>query len=412
VSNPRLDRAAETVTARRTQPELAALEPLEQHLIKLLADIAPDLDRPAVGAGWLILAEAFVAAVAQASGQFSAEVLVNVAQLAGQRLYSGSTARLETPCPVVRDSGRPCRFTATGPSAEYVDALMQTHYATYHPGETWPPPVPDWCAGPKLDEVRRAAQERLDEQDAQCACGAPAAMEVGYRGESATVRQCVRCATVDPRSPFASRSLAGTRMLPPEAQGPHSINDVRRAVGLPEIDEDFARERVRPGPNYPRDLDGALAALRAEAEGTASYTLSPEAKPGIGLPEKCERCHAHPASVASSAGPICLLCWRQLFPDANPGVSVVVNAQGALEVREVDDPDGERPTPRSVREGRHSLNDLRRAYGLDEIGLPDDEPMPEGLLDALIKSTWAEAEEAAALVVEHSDRFESGGEQS
>lgn len=41
----------------------------------------------------------------------------------------------------------------------------------------------------------------------RCACGAPAAVSVGYRGENLPVLQCVRCATADTRSPFFHRKL-------------------------------------------------------------------------------------------------------------------------------------------------------------------------------------------------------------
>lgn len=40
-----------------------------------------------------------------------------------------------------------------------------------------------------------------------CACGAPAASAVGYRGESASAFQCVRCAVLDRRTPFFHRKL-------------------------------------------------------------------------------------------------------------------------------------------------------------------------------------------------------------
>jgi hypothetical protein len=43
---------------------------------------------------------------------------------------------------------------------------------------------------------------------ARCDCGAPAALAVGYRGESAVALQCVRCATADPRTPLFHRELA------------------------------------------------------------------------------------------------------------------------------------------------------------------------------------------------------------
>lgn len=41
----------------------------------------------------------------------------------------------------------------------------------------------------------------------RCACGAPAAVSVGYCGENGPVLQCVRCATADKRSPFFHRKL-------------------------------------------------------------------------------------------------------------------------------------------------------------------------------------------------------------
>jgi len=43
----------------------------------------------------------------------------------------------------------------------------------------------------------------------RCECGAPAALSVGYEGESGPVLQCVRCATADPRTPFFHRKLNG-----------------------------------------------------------------------------------------------------------------------------------------------------------------------------------------------------------
>lgn len=40
-----------------------------------------------------------------------------------------------------------------------------------------------------------------------CACGAPAALVAGYRGEPAPELQCARCATADPRMMVGSRWL-------------------------------------------------------------------------------------------------------------------------------------------------------------------------------------------------------------
>jgi hypothetical protein len=164
MSNTRLDRGAETIATMRAEPEFAALEPVVQHLTGRLAEIAPELEQPTVGAAWMILAETLAPLLQQGLPPHAA---VNVAQLAGQLLYTGSETRLKTPCPVVHPSGRRCKFVASGATDSLVDAMMQTHYGTYHTGLTWPPPASDALAGPKLDQVRQAAQERLDQQDSQ-----------------------------------------------------------------------------------------------------------------------------------------------------------------------------------------------------------------------------------------------------
>lgn len=49
--------------------------------------------------------------------------------------------------------------------------------------------------------------DAIDSESGRCACGAPAAVSVGYRGEAGPVLQCVRCATADKRSPFFHRKL-------------------------------------------------------------------------------------------------------------------------------------------------------------------------------------------------------------
>jgi hypothetical protein len=54
----------------------------------------------------------------------------------------------------------------------------------------------------------------VDDEGPVCACGAPAALAVGYRGESASVFQCVRCAIVDRRTPFFHRKLNSPLELP------------------------------------------------------------------------------------------------------------------------------------------------------------------------------------------------------
>jgi hypothetical protein len=53
-----------------------------------------------------------------------------------------------------------------------------------------------------------------DDEQPTCACGAPAVFAVGYCGETASVLQCVRCATADPRTPFFHRPLTDAPWLP------------------------------------------------------------------------------------------------------------------------------------------------------------------------------------------------------
>jgi hypothetical protein len=55
--------------------------------------------------------------------------------------------------------------------------------------------------------VTEALQAADTEHAPRCACGAPAALAVGYRGESQSMFQCVRCATTDRRTPFFHRKL-------------------------------------------------------------------------------------------------------------------------------------------------------------------------------------------------------------
>lgn len=66
----------------------------------------------------------------------------------------------------------------------------QRHAAAPAAAETDTEPRQDGC------EPQEAAQAAPD----RCACGAPAALVVGYRGERGPELQCVRCATADPRA--------------------------------------------------------------------------------------------------------------------------------------------------------------------------------------------------------------------
>lgn len=226
MSNPRLDGAAETIAAMRQQPDLAALEPVEKHLIAALDQVAPELDKAAVGAAWMILAEGLAQLANDAPQHFTARVLVNISQLAGQRLYAGAATGMETRCPIVRSAGSRCPFVAKGATEDRMDAMMQTHYATYHPGQTWPP------AAEELAACIDCEQE-----------GGPF-----FRVDSAPL--CPRCAL---------------------RRGAVSINEVRAAFGYPPFDDEAANTAHPLGPKYPDDLAGALRVLEAERGERETY---------------------------------------------------------------------------------------------------------------------------------------------
>jgi hypothetical protein len=141
MSNPLLDRAATAIAEGRTDPRFTALEPIEKQLLAALERQAPELDQALVGAAWLILAEGLGQVVASQQGHVDPSLLVNLGQLAGQRLYSGTDRLMEVSCPLTYSSGAPCKFSAKVGADGLVDAMMATHYATYHPGESWPPVV-------------------------------------------------------------------------------------------------------------------------------------------------------------------------------------------------------------------------------------------------------------------------------
>ena len=365
MSNPRLDGGAETIAAMRQQPDLAALEPVEKHLIAALDQVAPELDKAAVGAAWMILAEGLAQLANDAPQHFTPRVLVNVSQLAGQRLYAGAATGMQTRCPIVRSAGSQCPFVAKGATEDRMDAMMQTHYATYHPGQTWPPAAEELAAcidceqegGPffrvdsaplcprcalrrgavSINEVRAAfgyppfddeaantahplgpkypddlagalrvleaergerepyvtvhanhfdsaTGERIPAKvtltpvgepliDGQCACGAPAALAVGYYGESGPVFQCVRCATADPRTPFSHRKLADAArpapLLPTYAIGRCKVCSwpvgIDEGSGLPAgyVTERGVMCREHRDEAYPSDAVPAAAGVMA-----------------------------------------------------------------------------------------------------------------------------------------------------
>src|ERR1700677_3110268 len=254
----------------RQQPDLAALEPVEKHLIAALDQVAPELDKAAVGAAWMILAEGLAQLANDAPQHFTARVLVNVSQLAGQHLYAGAATGMQVRCPVVRSAGSQCPFVAKGATEDRMDAMMQTHYATYHPGQTWPLEVvsdsahPDWNSG--LGELYEVVG------------GAGAERE----------RPTVTVHAVDAKGDRIPAE--GTVSEQPTPQSVRAINDLRRAYRLPEI--------VLPEGVFPEQVDQLLRASLVEAErererGSAEW-LKPFTEPGSIAP--CVRC-ANPVFV-------------------------------------------------------------------------------------------------------------------
>jgi hypothetical protein len=140
MSNSKLDQFAEAIAQARAAGSFGNAEPAEQQLLDVLLDIAPELDHTTVGAAWLVIGNLFRSNLEQAPPHQQGDAavnLMNLVQLAGQRLYAG--APLTHPCPIPRSNGTACRFTAKGARQEVLDAMMRAHVAVYHPGQSWPP---------------------------------------------------------------------------------------------------------------------------------------------------------------------------------------------------------------------------------------------------------------------------------
>lgn len=139
----RLDQfAAAVAEARTTNPALAALATTESQFIDAAMDIGAHLDRPTVGAAWLILGQLFSTNLASVPPEQQAAqlaVLLNVAKLAGARLYVGDRLPVTLPCPFAYGDGTPCKTSRTGATPEQAETLMRAHVWQNHPGETWPP---------------------------------------------------------------------------------------------------------------------------------------------------------------------------------------------------------------------------------------------------------------------------------
>lgn len=143
----RLDQfAAAVAEARTTQPALAALAVTEQQFIDAAMDIGAHLDRPTLGAAWLILGRLFSTQLASVPPEQQAgalAMLLNVAKLAGQRLYTGAALPVTAACPYAYGTGAACGKQYTQATQERLDALMRSHVALHHPGQAWPPVEPD-----------------------------------------------------------------------------------------------------------------------------------------------------------------------------------------------------------------------------------------------------------------------------
>lgn len=140
MSNQRLNQFADAIANARATGTFGDAEAAEQQLLGVLLDIAPELDHTTVGAAWLVIGNLFRSNLDQAPAHLQGDTainLMNLVQLAGQRLYAG--APLTHPCPIPRSNGTACRFTAKGARQEVLDAMMRAHVDVYHPGRAWPP---------------------------------------------------------------------------------------------------------------------------------------------------------------------------------------------------------------------------------------------------------------------------------
>lgn len=139
----RLDQFAAAVTeARTTTPALATLAATEDQFIEAAMDIGAHLDRQTVGAAWLILGQLFGTNLQSVPPEQQANqlgVLLNVAKLAGQRLYVGERLPVTVKCPFTYGADfTPCSKEITAPTVERLDALMGAHAWQNHPGCEWP----------------------------------------------------------------------------------------------------------------------------------------------------------------------------------------------------------------------------------------------------------------------------------
>jgi hypothetical protein len=177
-SDHRLDQfAASVAEARATNPAVAGLATQEDQFIDAAMDIGAHLDRQTVGAAWLILGQLMGTHLANVPPEHQASAvmtLLNIAKLAGERLYTGNGLPITVACPYAYGNGSQCSTTRTAPNRERLDVLLRAHVMQNHPGKEWPPPAE---AGPQDEDAQ------LEGSTGECPnCGTQVHLDGGLIG--------------------------------------------------------------------------------------------------------------------------------------------------------------------------------------------------------------------------------------
>lgn len=143
-SDFRLDQFAAAVAEGRNNPAVAGLVDQEDAFIDAAMDIGAHLDRQTLGAAWLILGQLMGTRLQSTPPEQQPMVLgmlLQVARLAGQKLYTGTGLPITVACPYAYGNGSACSTTRTAPNQERLDVLLRAHVLQNHPGKEWPPPL-------------------------------------------------------------------------------------------------------------------------------------------------------------------------------------------------------------------------------------------------------------------------------
>ncbi len=145
-SDYRLDQFAAAVAEGRNNPAVAGLVDQEDAFIDAAMDIGAHLDRQTLGAAWLILGQLMGTRLQSTPPEQQPMVLgmlLQVARLAGQKLYTGTGLPVTVSCPFTYSGGGVCSTKRTAPTQDRLDLLMRAHVAQNHPGKEWPPQSED-----------------------------------------------------------------------------------------------------------------------------------------------------------------------------------------------------------------------------------------------------------------------------